>query len=82
MSGFKIIVYRLRGVFRDNPSSTQPKLHVDDRFGHSLVTIMPTMHGLIHAVGDYRLATRLDTALGPNRQKQFGCAPIKIQKGK
>lgn len=41
---------------------------------------MPMMHGLIRAVGDYRLATRLDTALEPIRQKQFGHKPIKIER--
>lgn len=41
---------------------------------------MPMMHGLIRAVGDYRLATRLDTALEPIRQKQFGRKPIKIER--
>lgn len=41
---------------------------------------MPMMHGLIRAVGDYRLATRLDTTLEPIRQKQFGRKPIKIER--
>lgn len=67
MSGFKIIVYRLRGVFRDIVRG--PIQPAGDRFGYFSATIMPMMHGLMRAMADYRLATRLDTALRPSARK-------------
>lgn len=80
MSGFKIIVYRLHGVFRDT-TVHGPIQPVGGRFGYSSATIMPMMHGLIRAVADYRLATRLGAALRLIRCKQFGRLPVKIRGG-